>query len=152
MIWRLRVGGNNATATFAESDATEAFAFAEAFHDDLIAVFEKASLFAGRKLKRLGPTPRQLEKTSALMLLFSANGPCRHHIARLQITSVRRMMCEHLTDRPVEIFCVRSRKQMRLDVLVSHLFGLDVDLEIDIEPAGISIAFAVEIFERLRIV
>src|SRR5690349_19330590 len=41
---------------------------------------------------------------------------------------------------------------MRLDVLVPHLFGLYVNLEIDIETAKIIVAGVAQIFERLRII
>jgi hypothetical protein len=47
----------NSSATFTKADASEAFAFAEAFHDDLVAVFEKAPLFAGWQFERLGSAP-----------------------------------------------------------------------------------------------
>lgn len=37
------------SSTLTQADASEPFAFTEAFHDDLVAVFEKASLFNGRQ-------------------------------------------------------------------------------------------------------
>ena len=44
-------------AAFAEADAAKAFAFAVAFHDYFVAVFEEAALFAGREFDRFGATP-----------------------------------------------------------------------------------------------
>ena len=38
--------GQDATAAFSEADAAVAFAFAVASHDDLVAVFDEAALFA----------------------------------------------------------------------------------------------------------
>lgn len=37
---------NNSPTAFAEADAAEAFAFAVAFHDDLVSVFEETAGFA----------------------------------------------------------------------------------------------------------
>ena len=40
------IRGEDAAAAFAKSDASETFAFAVAFHDDFVAIFEETTLFA----------------------------------------------------------------------------------------------------------
>ena len=50
-------GRKNFSAAFAKADAAEAFAFAVAFHDYLVSVFEKSALFAGGQVKRFGAAP-----------------------------------------------------------------------------------------------
>ena len=51
------VSRKNPPAAFAEADAAKAFAFAVAFHDDLVVVFEKAACFAGWQFDRFGASP-----------------------------------------------------------------------------------------------
>src|SRR5215203_5250719 len=139
---------NDAPAAFAEPDPSKAFAFAEAFHDYLVTVFEKTSLFSIRQIERFGAAPSQFEQASAFVFFFPAHRPGRHQIARLQVAAVRSVMREHLADRPVEVFRIRTRKQVRFDIGVPHLFGLDINLEIDVEAAKLIVLIVAEIIER----
>jgi len=52
-------------AALAKADAAKAFAFAEALHDDLVAVLEESSLLAGGQFDGFRPAPAQLEHRAA---------------------------------------------------------------------------------------
>ena len=52
---------------------------------------------------------------------------------------------QHLADRPVEVLHVRTAEQMRFDVFITHLLGLDIDLEVDIDAAELLILLVFQI-------
>ena len=56
--WRATAQNINLNRDYAKADAPETFAFAEAFHDDFVAVFKKSALFARRQFDRFFAAPR----------------------------------------------------------------------------------------------
>ena len=88
-------------AAFTKSYSPKAFPFAITFHDDLITIFEKTTLFARGQVQGLAAAPCQFKKASTLVFGLSANGTSCHEIACLEIAAVRGMVRQHLSDGPI---------------------------------------------------
>src|SRR5690606_24727499 len=102
-------------AAFTEADAAETVTLAVRLHDDFVAVFEEATLFAGgeldrravgggRDLRRGGEgvaVPREFEEAAAVFSLRAADGAGGHEVAGLDEAAVGRVVGEHLGNGPV---------------------------------------------------
>ena len=92
----------------AEADSAKAFAFAVAFHDDLVAVFEKSPRLTRWQLDRLGAAPSLARAFEPAFSPFSLplTVPVAIRSPVCQVGPVRGVMGEHLADGPVEVFCI----------------------------------------------
>ena len=106
-----------------EADALEARAFTITAQDHLIAILQKAPLFAARQLNRFSPARGQFDQTALTFFRCARHGAASQQIAGAQVAAVARVVREHLRERPVKVSCVAPAQMMRRETLCAHPRG-----------------------------
>src|SRR6478672_6961596 len=125
-------------AAFAETDTTCSIALAVAAQDDAVAVLEEGARLAVRQMDWLLAALAEFEERARLVGIRSRKRAGTEEIARLQVATVDRVMCNHLRNGPVRVVEVGRHQTLAGLTGFTHLRCLQPDLELDVEGARLS--------------
>lgn len=140
---RVIEGGEDGAFTLTESDGV-AVTLADSTESNRISVNEELALFTVGERNGLLTLPAEFEHRSELGFLSSRDGTGTEHISGGEVASSDSVVSDSLGDRVVQVLHVALSDH----VVVSHGGSLDVDLEVDVVRAQVSI---IEVIEHLRL-
>ena len=126
-------GGLNDSSALAERDTGQAFAFAEAAQDDLVAVGEEFAEVAGGQAEGDGAALGDFEHAALRAGMWAGDGAAGQDVSGEQIAAVAGVVREHLREGPVEVAKVAGAEPGGWETVYTHVGGGEEYFKGDVE-------------------